>query len=705
MSNLDRFFERKRAIFGDTKKSEDNSNRLQELVTKAATGTNPGDYQMAEVTRIVQLPLVLPMSDAEFEDFQYKHVQAPALREGFRLFRTQADMVNTYEKTGGGFFPVGVGWGKTLATLMIAQKAWDKGLRKMVLLIPPQVVTQLRQTDIKWARQRVAIQYPIHFLHGRGVVQREAMTKSGRVGLYVMPYSYLSTKDTTAMLEAIEPEIVIADEAHNLARRNSARTKRMMHYIETYSPEGVCLSGTITSKSVHDYYHLIRWSCGQDNPLPNAATLAQDWGNVLDAEVTAGGIYEVASAGTKTISPLLNWARQHFPRETFDYTVPSFRKAYSHRMNTSPRVVSSGDADIGVSLTLHNEPVRDHKKHADWPKLEELLLQVTDEWKTPNGDEIEHAIHTWKWLNELSAGFYNELFWTDEDTLAKRRAIPVSEAASILERAKIRHAARQEYSKELRRWLEDVHIPKLDTPFLVESSMAQHGDRDVASSVYQLWKQWHSYDFPGCPDRESRAVRICDYKIKRAVHWAENAIRHGGAILWVHHIEVGEWLMDELVAAGLRDRAVHCPAGPIGNERILDPANGDKIIVASINGHGTGKNLQHFSQQCYVQWPRQATLAEQSLGRTHRNGQKADELIVHTMNTLDFDDVNFAACLNDALYIHQTTDNRQKVIYASYDPPPKIFPSLVLMERGLNAKILTKDQEKALYDKFVGDKT
>ena len=58
-----------------------------------------------------------------------------------------------------------------------------------------------------------------------------------------------------------------------------------------------------------------------------------------------------------------------------------------------------------------------------------------------------------------------------------------------------------------------------------------------------------------------------------------------------------------------------------------------------------GRNLQAFQHQIFAQWPRSALLAEQTLGRTHRNGQKADELAVHTLMSIEFDHVCRAACL------------------------------------------------------------
>ena len=102
-----------------------------------------------------------------------------------------------------------------------------------------------------------------------------------------------------------------------------------------------------------------------------------------------------------------------------------------------------------------------------------------------------------------------------------------------------------------------------------------------------------------------------------------------------------------------------------------------------------------------IQWPRPAKTAEQLIGRLHRQGQKADEIEVRTCLTLDFDHMLFGACLNDALYIHQTTGTEQKMVYGSYIPMPKIFPPAVLIEAGAKGvKQLTSEQLKILEDKF-----
>ena len=655
---------------------------------------NGEHFSYAEIKRIVALPIIGKMDEGELEEFNRETLLVEAFNAGFRLKPEQAMGLWTYMQYSGLFGPIGVGKGKTLLLLMIANAAYRKGKRKILLSPPPEVYSQLMISDIKWARARVPIQFPIHALGGMSLHQRVALVNSGKAGLYVLPHSLFSTKDTDTLLTQIAPEVVMVDEAHRFARRGAARTRRLLRLLDDRKPEVVAVSGTMTRKTIDDYYHIIRACLPKTCPLPLSTSLASEWGAVIDAKADV----ERTDATTGPLLPLVHWARQHFPDFTGGDNTAGFRAAYKRRLVTAPGVVASSDAEIGTSLILHNEmiPKEICEKTEGWHLLEELRRKIEEEWLTPNGDEIEHAIHTWKWMDELSAGFYNEMTWPTVQKLAERRRITETEAEDLMQRSKDHHEAQQEYHKALRQWLEREHKPGLDTPMLVGLEMARNGDKQVHPEVYAAWKAMRALDFEGRPERDTRAVRVCAYKINAAVHWAATVPKDKGAILWVRSIEVGEWLYDAMKTAGFD--VVHCPAG--ANERMLDPGNGRRFIVASIKAHGIGKNLQHFEHQYIVQWPRGADIAEQLIGRTHRTGQQADELVVWTNHTLFFDELNFAACLNDALYIHQTTGSPQKLIYATYDPLPKIFPSAVLYERGLQNKMLTAVQQKMLTEKF-----
>ncbi len=506
------------------------------------------------------------------------------------------------------------------------------------------------------------------------------------------------------MLELIQPELIIADEAHRLKNANSARTKRMFHrdygYIIKHQPQMVAMSGTITSKKISDYWQTIR-ACLKDNcPLPKSSHIVRQWGQVLDAQSDWGGSPQDddSSFYTEPIMPLVRWAQKNYPDEDFPETIRGFRKAYKKRLNTAPGVVVSDEHEIGTSLLMRNEP-GDGTGSDGWLELQELIEAVKKDFQAPNGDEIDHAIHQFSWLYQLSAGFYNDLYWPAPEVLALERTVTVAYAEDLLERAQHHHMLLQLYHSTLRKWLAHRAKPRLDTPLLVALDMATHGAQHVGHELYETWNSAKMADFEERPDRRSRPVRVCPYKIVQAANWAQRGVPEGlGAILWVHHREVGKWLVEELTQRGLD--VLHCPAGSKHNETITDLSNRHRLVVASISAHHVGKNLQHFSHQFIVQWPRSAVIAEQMVGRTHRPGQEADELVVVTNNTTDSDALNFAACLNDACYIQDTTGGKQKLMYAVYETPPIVISPAVLKKAGLDPKRLTGEQVQLMRDTF-----
>ncbi len=77
-------------------------------------------------------------------------------------------------------------------------------------------------------------------------------------------------------------------------------------------------------------------------------------------------------------------------------------------------------------------------------------------------------------------------------------------------------------------------------------------------------------------------------------------------------------------------------------------------------------------------------------------------MFVTTCNTTEFDHILFGATLNDAAYIHQSQGNKQKLIYATYVPKPKVVPFEVLMEWGAQPKELSVS-DRLVLKKAFGD--
>lgn len=648
-----------------------------------------------ELARILQLPVVPPTDEEAVEIFCFDRMLATAFEEGQRLFPIQVAAVQAYEMAGGGVFPIGVGWGKTGISLMIAERAYQAGIRKILLLVPVNLVSGLQKRHIPEWRRRVPLSVPFHFLGGRAASQRAAIAQSRAAGVYVFPYSLLSVPDTMDLLTWIDADLVIADEVHNLKNQRAARVNRFLDFMRGQQKRKnigfVGMSGTITAKKIAEYHHLMDFALGDRSPLPRSANMAWFWGSILNSDADDPN---PDSKGVRIMQPLLKWAAEKFPgeRRFRDDQTESYRRAYRLRMTSAPGVVASGDEEIGVSLLIEN-------RAPDKPgeQLIALMAQV-DLGMTPQKEPIAHAIHGYKWQYELSAGFYNALLWPSIERVMAHRNVGPTEAELLIERAKEHLRALQDYHKAVREFCKRAPAG-LDTPREIGNSIARHGDKFVGSTLADLWRTVKGLEFDGMPKRLSQAVRIDDFKVRHAVEWAKE---FGSGIIWVYHKELGEWITEAIAKTG--QEVFHCPAGADELiESIGDPGRGgkgDKLCVASITSHGTGRNLQAFQNQLFAQWPRAALQAEQTLGRLHRNGQQADSLTVHTNMVLEFDHANRAATLTDAIYIQQTTNSRQKIIYADYDPLPTIYSPEFLREGGFQPERLTSEQRKMMRELF-----
>lgn len=686
---------------------------MNELQERSKKRVHP-DHQ--ELARILDLEFWPMLDEGQCEDMSRTHVLAHAFDDDFRLLPTQASALTGYYMANGGFFPIGVGWGKTGICLMTAEAAWKKGLQRSILLVPPNALEQLIKQDIPYWRRRVALSVPFQIIGGRDLAARRTLYRSGYKGCYIVPYSYLSVSDTIEMLEAIDPDLVIADECHKLKDRTRARFKRFKNMMVERDREFVAMSGTITSKSIEDYRHLIDMALKDKSPLPRSPNMALSWSRVLDAGAQITGDHL-----TGPLESLVDWANKHRGKTNpLRLTVSDLREAFRLRLHSAPGVTATGDNEVGASISIEN--IDDEGRHEEtegWEKLSVLMNQVQKEYITPNGDEIDCPLNIFKWMIELSTGFYNELIWPTPEQLVKTassqrathglsRPMNLESAERALEVAKAAHALGQFYNKLLRGYFIDSPAG-MDTPMEVARLINQKSHL-IPNDLVTAYKVWHqAFDaikarFGFVPERYSRAVRVCPFKINAAVEWAQE--HQNGGILWVYHREMGKWLTEELEKAGLDP--VYCPAG--ANEEISSifspegTGKGDRLVVASIMAHGEAKNLQRAPAQLFIQWPRDAKQAEQTLGRVLRVGIEkfTDHVTINTLNLLPYDHVLFAACLNDAVYQHQT-DSRRKMVYADYDPLPRIFSPEFLRTRGANPRMLNNRQREMLNDKFGTD--
>jgi len=458
----------------------------------------------------------------------------------------------------------------------------------------------------------------------------------------------------------------------------------------------------MTQKSLMDYFELARAALGKSNFLPNSLSLTEELSKLID--VTATSVTDFKNERDTNTGPLkywLKWANEKFPAEEFESSVVGMRKAFQRRLTTCPGVVCSSGHDLPYSLYIFNEPVDRPEQYEGWDKVQALVKKLDDEWLTPNGDEIEEAMHLFRWKYWIQgAGFYTERYWPETGWMMEHgKYSSLNEAVDILERSKIFHVRHMEYARELRSWITERARTGLDTPMLIGKDMSLYGEKNVGATLFHAWRYWKEAEFEGRIERNSRAIRVCDFKIQQAIRWAKAIPKGEGGLIWYDNDEMGEWLNERMIAEGREP--LFAKAGKSYNELL---ANRDlckgKIIILTSNAHFQGKNLQFDRNQFYLQWPRSAARAEQAIGRQHRVGLEYDEVFVTTCSTTEFDKIQFGATLNDAAYVHQTQGNQQKLIYATYKPKPEIVPFEVLREWGAQPERLDAKAQEMLNRRF-----
>lgn len=670
-----------------------------------------------EVRRICALPVEAELTPEEVEAVSAAELTPAAWASGFRLWRQQAAVALAYDSCGGVFAPIPVGGGKAASTYLVAKHGWARGRQKILLIVPSELVGKSLTKDVPFARRVIGLTTPVHNL-AAPPAKRLAMCRSGWRGIYVYPMSLMSRPSAEEELGLLAPDLVIVDEAHALRYPRAATVKRFVRLMHTTKAQFAAFSGTMARRSLMDYWHLILLALGENCPLPRQKAEVDFWASCIDS---VGREWEVENQeeNQSSLEPLREWTIERVRRSqvrAVDVGGPltpnsqGYRRAFKIRRDTCPGVVASSETALGASLRVLPAPVptpasneavdamiarledeitgaepwvpsATFRDYSPYLKLRALMWAIERRNTTPNGDVVAYKIHNHRWFTEMTAGFYNELVWPTVSALAQSRGIPEVEAYDLLERAKDQWREQRAYAKELRLFLDSEHVQGLDTDMLVGGGCARRDVR-LPTSLVSQWHVARDMCFEGMPTRVSNVVRVCDYKIRAALEWAQALPEDQGALVWVENIEVGLWAA-EVFRAALGDRFEHCPAGETHNKRIQEPSIARKIVVASIKGHHRGKDLPHFARSYLLQCPRSASIMEQLIGRTHRVGQEADEVEVWTCFSNPFDHQNFNALLFDAVFLAQA-EGPQKIMQADYAEQPRLYPAEYLSQRGFD---------------------
>lgn len=536
----------------------------------------------ADFHRIVSLP-TRSWTDGDLSTLSQRLTAQYKTRLGsMQLKAIQAFMLADFAEVQGLFAMVGVGKGKTLASMMLP----CLGAYKRPLLFVPANLREKTYYDMR----ELSRHWMIH------------------PNIQVMTYEQLSGLDAEVMLNEFAPDIIIADESHKLKDRRTARTRRFLRFMQ--ANEGkvrfVAMSGSQFRRSLIELHHLGGLALPDDNcPVPYSLSTVDDWAEALDPNTIAG------------LRPRPGVLLQLLP-DPDDKKLNSLaqaRMSFRRRLTSTWGVVSSkGIEDVEASLII-----RDRKVEVP-AAVTDALTRIRETQETPNGDELEQAVDMWRHARELACGFWN--MWD-----------PPPPPHWLV--------ARKAWQRHVREML-SLGRQGIDSPRQVA---LQYPD----DARLQRWREVREqYD----PEQHKVAVWVDDFLVKDAVKWLE----HHRGIVWVEHVALGYALAE---ATGLR----YFRGGAACNRDILT-LTGRHSIIASIKAHGTGANLQMFSQGLITTCPPSSDVWEQLLGREHRTGQKADEVIydtyLHVPEILD----GLVKTFEEARFVEQTSGQQQRIIYA-----------------------------------------
>jgi hypothetical protein len=449
------------------------------------------------------------------------------------------------------------------------------------------------------------------------------MRKHWKISPLLRIESYHEISNNPELLGGYRPDLIVADECHRIARCGSARTKRLLRYFNEY-PETkfVGLSGTITRKSLEDYWHLLLMALKQKAPIPMKYNEMKTWAMALD-----DGIIEMERAHIGALRHFCDVEQLH-PRRTLEEKRREARRGYQGRLTGTPGVVATSDTGVEASLTIERR-TDVYGAVGVRPWIKDALKTLRDSWITPGGEEITDAVDYWRKAREIAMGFYYEWDWEEPNH-------------EWLE-------ARRNWRRYVRRQTQRVSTAWIvfDTEMLVTQA-CERGD--LLSREYNEW-----ITVKGDANPKTRTVWCSDDVLLDVIDLASDR----NTIVWFEQKAVGEMLQQ------LTDWPVF-QGGQDANLLLTAHVNhSGGPCAASIRAHGIGVNLQTFNDCIVLTPPASGATWEQLLGRTHRTGQKADEVSVTLyQHTKEYQDA-FAKALENAKYIEESTGQKQKLNFAS----------------------------------------
>jgi len=619
--------------------------READASASSAPKTTPLIQSVSEGRRIADLPIVNDYSVDLTEE-----LRTPTGTMSLRPIQSLA--LDAGRRNEGGFFPIGVGHGKSLIALLMGTVMKS---RCVIVFAPASTVGTMEKT---------LQDFSAHF----------RMPKN----IHILSYAKLSRPEGTEILDKLRGDIpskdvlIVCDECHRLKNKQASRTKRVVRWFkENEDARFIGLSGTITSKSIRDFSHLIALALRQSAPVPLRKDVLDLWAITLDVpnfqtdkskdRLQRKGV-NYKEKSMKSLAPLRKWgekAGMSAPRQVRDVmqslenaqhnmihyyfdprktrgvvervkkeNIEFMRKCFGLRLRTCPGVVATSETSINTSLYIRRVNFPFVGVHDNgWYE------HAAENNETPSEDPFDSDVAKWRCLRQLSWGFYLEWDWGDQ----------LPDTDWLIARAGWRKALYQELVYKSKQGY--------DSPLLVTRQIQRDIEAGVGvRNIHHRWMDWDTQRHKPVPPTVAKWID----KTKYHQVLGEILKRKEPHAIWCDSVE----MQDEARRMGI-------PVYGAGKEIPEHP----HTAMLSISAHGIGKNLVQWSKASVLTWQSDGQATEQLLGRHHRPGQSADEVWFECYVHTPVLDKALRDSIKKAKYIESMTGNKQKILLATTVEP------------------------------------
>jgi len=431
--------------------------------------------------------------------------------------------------------------------------------------------------------------------------------------LRIMSYDILGRVSAAEELNTYQPDAIICDEVHRLKNRRAAVTRRVARYMHDYPLTAFCgMSGSVMDKSLTDFAHLLLWALKTKAPIPTSREEIEEWAEALD--------HGVDPLARRRPGALLAWAE-----DGQEDVYVRARHGFRRRLTETPGVVATVGEGEHVSCSIYVRGIR----HAVSAVTEANFLKLRSEWATPDDWQLMTGADVWRHAREMALGLY--YIWSPRPPDDWREA---RRAWNAFVRETISHS--RTYDSEL-------HVANACDQGRLDPAALNAWRRIKPTFVPNVVPVW-------CDDT---ALDVC-------AEW----LGKSPGLVWTEHRFFAERLAE-------RTGIPYYGAGGFSADgRYIEDAKAGDSAIASIDANREGKNLQTiWHRNLMVCPPSSATWWEQTIARTHRPGQTADEVIVDVLLCCREDWDACQDALAAALAVQDTTGKSQKILLADVTLP------------------------------------